>query len=226
MNGGPAMSETANKRIQSASPMHIVLVADDSGSMKGQPAADVTLGLQTWVLELQQATRGKKPYFRFSLIVFGSHAEIVAEAVSINDVDATSLELDGAGGTTDLAAALRLVDEVLLRDSAGEADCPPFVFLYTDGKPNDARAALEAAEQLKALRLPCGSPELIALGFGDADEALLRRMVSQPGFYKTCRDSAGLARLLPAVGTPTSVRGGPATVESFRRQIAEAETDI
>src|SRR5580658_2007633 len=135
------MSNQASTRIQSANPMHIVLLADNSGSLQGQPAKDVTEAVQTWILELQQATRGKKEYFKFSFITFGSSSEVIAAAVNVNDVDAATVVIDGNGGSTNMSAALIDARAVVTR-SAAPHHCPPFVFLYTDGQPDDPTAAL------------------------------------------------------------------------------------
>jgi uncharacterized protein YegL len=213
------MANQANLRIQTANPMHIVLLADNSGSLQGQPAADVSEAVQNWIYELQQATRGRKEYFRFSFITFGSASEIVAAAVNVNDVDAATVVIDGNGGSTNMAAALDDAGDVIQRNAAPH-HCPPFVFLYTDGNPDDAGAALSTAGRLKGLALPCGSPRIVALGFGSANDAFLRQVATSPEFYKRVTSSQDLMRLLPAIGTPTQ-RAGGSTVADFERQIAE-----
>jgi uncharacterized protein YegL len=215
----------ANKRIQTSSPMHMVLIADDSGSMEGEPAAAVTQGIQNWILELQSQTRGKKAWFRFTLIAFGTTAEILGEeACNINDVDPTSLKLQGTMNTTNMAAALDLAREVIARDGAKAKDCPPFVFVYTDGKVDDPEATIISANDLKSMFIPCGKPRLVTLGFGDADEAFLRQLATSPEFFKGVKDAKALARLLPAMGTPTQMKGS-GTVEAFEQQIAGSEPD-
>lgn len=214
------MSNQKSTRIQSSNPMHIVLLADNSGSLEGQPARDVTEAIQNWIYELQQVTRGKKEYFKFSFITFGSSADVIASGVNVNDVDAATVIIDGGGGTTNMAEAL-LTARTVIAQNAASHHCPPFVFLYTDGHPDDANAALVAASQLKTLNLSCGAPRIIALGFGTANDDLLRKIATSSEFYKRVANSQALMRLLPAIGTPTQ-RAGGSTVADFERQIAEA----
>jgi uncharacterized protein YegL len=213
------MSNHASTRIQTANPMHIVLLADNSGSLEGAPARDVTEAVQNWIYELQQATRGKKEYFKFSFITFGSASEVVAAAANVNDVDAATVVIDGGGGSTNMSAAFADASAVVARTAAPH-HCPPFVFLYTDGHPDDPAAALTAASALKGMSLPCGAPRVVALGFGTANDAFLRQVATSPEFYKRVANSQDLMRLLPAIGTPTQ-RAGGGTVADFERQIAE-----
>lgn len=207
-------------RIQGSNPMHMVLLADNSGSLEGRPAADVTEAVQNWIYELQQATRGKKEYFKFSLIRFGSLVEIIAGCVNVNDVDAATVIIDGQGGSTNMSDALTAALGVITEHAAPN-HCPPFVFLYTDGHPDDAGATLAASKQLKDVSLPCGTPRVVALGFGEANDELLRKIATSPEFYKRVASSQDLMRLLPAIGTPTQKAGG-GTVGDFERQISEA----
>ena len=212
-------ANVSSLRIQSANPMHIVLLADNSGSMAGPPAAQITEGVQNWIYELQMKTRGTRPYFSFSLVLFGSSSEIVADAVGINDVDPAAIVIDGQGGTTNLTLAL--VDAAgLVQRHAQAHHCPPFVFLYTDGNPDDVNAALAAADRLKRTPLPCGAARLVTLGFGTVNDQLLQRLATSPEFYKRVSNSEELSRLLPAIGTPTQKAGGGTVIE-FERQIAE-----
>src|ERR1700748_3843924 len=88
------------KSISSDHPMHIVLIADDSGSMAAKRdgrsgADDATEAIQNWVAELQLQTKGRKPYFRFTLISFGSAVDILAEAKDLNAIDVVDLPVDG-----------------------------------------------------------------------------------------------------------------------------------
>lgn len=214
------------KRICRDHPMHIVLLADDSGSMKGKPAQDVTLGIRTWLSELQAASAGgTKCYFLFSFVVFGSHARAIVSATNLNDIEPEEIAVEGASGKTNMAEALAVAREVLSADRSTPAFCPPFVFLYTDGHADDRDRALEQANLLKDMRLSCGTPQIVTLGFGDStDDDLLARLATSPELYKKTRDASELAMLLPAIGTPTTAGAG-ATVDAFRRRIAAARPE-
>lgn len=235
------MNESLAKRITRQSPIHIVLVADDSKSMAGDSAAAATKALQLWLNELCVAARGKMPYFRVSLVIFGSDAAILsdrdnkfrAENMDVLDVDLSGFSLNGTSGTTNLAAALRLVREILLRDGATASWCPPFVFVFTDGQPTDAgghptpeavQAALDEAARLKLLSLPNGSPFLVALGFGDAKDDFMRQLASKPSLYHRLPNAQALVNLLPSIGTPTVE--GRGTIAGFVEQIERASTGI
>lgn len=219
------MKDVLQKRITSKSPMHMVLVADDSGSMQGEPAAAATKAIHAWVNELYVATRGKKPYFRFSLVSYGSAPTIVAEALDVRDVEVKPFVLDGTSGRTNLIDALAAVRQILARDGATEEHCPPVVFLFTDGRPTDeqgtatpavASATIAEAQALKAMPLPCGSPFIVALGFGEASDTLLQQLASTPALYHRLPSAQALIALLPDIGTPTvGGEGDEGTVGRF-----------
>lgn len=217
------MAEIANKRICRAHPIHMVLAADDSASMAGRPAAEVTNGIRTWLTELQALSGGGvKSYFRFSFIVFGSHAQVVVHATDLNDIDPEAISIDGKRGSTNMTAALGLAQQALITDGSTASFCPPFVFVYTDGQPDDGTSALQAAYSLRQLDLPCGRPTIVTLGFGNSNDSFLQRVASFPELYKKTRDASELAMLLPAIGTPTARVGGQ-TVEEFRDRIARTQ---
>ncbi len=227
------MTEALEKRITRKSPMHIVLAADDSQSMKGASAEAATEAMHAWVNELHVKTRGKLPYFRFSLVLFGSNATIMAEGIDVRDVDIEGFRLDGSSGTTNVAAALREIQNVLRRDGATADFCPPFVFIFTDGKPTDKngrptpeaeREALDEAARLKLLSLPCGSPFIITLGFGEAKDDFLQQLASKPSLYHRLPNAQALIKILPSIGTPTVESNG--TIAGFVEQIEKAHTGI
>jgi uncharacterized protein YegL len=215
-----------SKQISSQHPMHILLLADDSESMAGEPADLATEAIQAWILELQLQCRGKKPWFRFSLVTFGSSAEAIARCLNVNDIDASGFALDGSSGTTDLAAALSVARELIESDGATDAHCPPFVFLFTDGRADDEVAALREAAWLKRMDLPCGAPRIVTLGFGGVDHAFLSQLATTHEFHKSLATPHDLVRLLPKMGTPTKRGRGNGTVDELEAQIAGPIMDI
>lgn len=221
------IQDVLSKRITRKSPMHMVLIVDDSGSMEGDPALQATNAIHAWVNELHVACRGTMPYFRFSLVSFGSNTHIIAENVNILEVDITGFILAGKSGTTQMATALNTARELLQRDNATASFCPPFVFLFTDGRPTNERGdptyeasqdTIQAASLLKALPRPCGSPFLITLGYGNVDDVYMRQLASAPNLYHRIPNMAALVKLLPMIGTPVVEGGG--TVGSFIEQIS------
>jgi Mg-chelatase subunit ChlD len=230
------MNDVLRKRITGKSPMHMVLIADDSGSMKGPPSAAATTAIHAWVNELYVKTRGRKPYFQFSLVSFGSIPTIVVEKTDVRDIDVTSFVLQGGSGYTNLADALATVRQILARDGATADHCPPFVFLFTDGKPTEpngqtsdaaAQAAQDAATALKMLPLPCGSPFVVALGFGNVSDSFLQQVASAPQLYHRIPNAQALIQLLPEIGTPTVEGAGEeGTVGAFLKQAGGGITDL
>lgn len=222
--------ESVQKQITGASPMHIVVVADDSGSMEtvgqdGKRAADhATMAIQDWVAELKLQTKGLKPWFKFTLMHFGSECGIDAEAAELNNIEVEEFQLDGTSGSTRMDLALMTVIDLLRRTPCKGTDCPPFVFLFTDGVPDAGyeQATLDAAAQLKSLSLPSGSPRLVTIGFGAMDAELLRQLATTPDFFKPIANSRDLVRMLPKMGTPTKRGGdGSGSVQAFEDQIAQ-----
>jgi uncharacterized protein YegL len=221
------MIDHYEKRICRVHPMHIVLLADDSGSMGGDPAHQVTMGVRTWLTELQAfSDGGTRCYFYFSLIVFGSYAKPVLVFQDLNNVEPEDLTIEGKSGSTALGAALAEARRLLAGDGSTDQFCPPFVFVYSDGYADDPEHAVREAQSLKSLALKCGSPSIVTLGFGQVDDTLMRQVASKPELYKRTQDAQELARLLPAIGTPTAGRGGGPTVASFVRSMGESELEL
>ena len=63
--------------------------------------------------------------------------------------------------------------------------------------------------------LPCGSPVVITLGFGSADDQLLTAIATAPALYHRLLDAHALISCLPDIGTPTVAEGDEGTVGAF-----------
>jgi hypothetical protein len=167
---------------------------------------------------------GKKPFFKFSFIVFGTSSDVFVEAADVNDIDPDKIVIDGEGGTTNLAAALEDA-RVLVEKHARPNHCPPFVFVFTDGCPSldgntsDEVNALSRGSALKSSALPSGSPRIVTLGFGDINDSFMARLATRPSFFKKVSNPDELIELLPSIGTPTQVDGRPPTVGSMETGI-------
>lgn len=223
---------TSVKRICTAHPMQLILIADDSDSMsdayqgiQGKKAKDVSEGIKNWLIQLRGQTRAIKPYFYFTLIVFGTDATVVVENKLINRIRPETIDLRGNSGATNLADALREAQGVLERSQHESYPvpysdfCSPFVFVYTDGEANQPIEAEKAARELRSLSLPCGSPQIVTLGFGDADHEFLERVASTREHYVDCGNSENVMRLLPRIGTPP--KAGAATEAGFAKGITD-----
>lgn len=191
-------------RVTSATPWHIVLVLDDSGSMSGQPSQDVNEAIKELISELVTASMGKKPYFKVSVVSFGSSYHTIAEAVSETDLekdlDAVA-NFGGNSGSTNAAAALDEAARILTSHPGQETDFEPFVFFLSDGYPDDNSEALKAAKKIKNLSLPPGAPRIVTLGFGSVDDSFMASIASNGELYKKLDSSEDIVKLLPAMGT-------------------------
>lgn len=192
-------------RVTSETPWHTVLVIDDSGSMEGQPVRDLNLALETMIAEMAMLAGGnKKPYFKVSIIKFGSMVEATAIAQSPADLEmqlSTVASFGAQSGTTNLAGALAEAASVLRNNPGAPTDYQPWVFLFSDGRPDDASAALQQAQQLKSLQIAAGSPFVVAFGFGDVDDGFMKQVCSNSEAYKRIASSADLLKVMPQIGT-------------------------
>src|SRR5262245_14869085 len=149
-------------RVTSNSPWHLVFVLDDSGSMSGTPANTLNRALDEMIEEMKLLSQGTKPYFKISVIVFGSNVSTIAEAESEQTLDKTKVTgFSGNGGSTNMAAALSEAASLLQRRPGTANDFDPYVFLLTDGQPDDRNAALNAAQAIKNMQVAAGKPRLI-----------------------------------------------------------------
>lgn len=201
-------------RVTSKSPWHIVLVLDDSGSMMGKPASDVNEAIGELIDTLVTTSMGQKPYFKVSVISFGSNFSTLAEAVPETDLDENKVaRFKGASGSTNIASALDEVARVLKANPGQANDFEPFIFVLSDGYPDDRPSALAAADRVKGLSLPSGTPRLITLGFGNVDHDFMQKVATNSELYKQLDESSDIVRLLPTIGTMGSSGGGAEKVE-------------
>lgn len=216
------------ERVTSATPWHVILVLDDSGSMAGEPARSLNAAVDGMFANMQAFSQGKKPYYRLTVVSFGSHPKVLAEAVSEQDIDIAAMtQFSGSSGSTDTAAALNKAIDVLRRNGGQPTDFTPYVFLMSDGVPDDDAAAVRAAETLKALEIPAGRPRLISIGTQEADEAFMKKIASSPELYVFC-DPETLKRLFPEIGTQVGglSGGGTAAMDQVIADAVEDTTDI
>jgi uncharacterized protein YegL len=204
------------ERITSNSPWHLVLVLDDSQSMAQSGASShLNQALDTLLEEMKLLSQGLKPYFKVSVIAFGSSTELIAEAESeqtINKGKITSFA--GTRGTTDMAGALRKAAEVLKRNPGKPTDFTPFIYLLTDGQPDNESAALAAAQEIHDLDIPAGKPHLCAIGLGNQVKMdFLERVASNSELARPLSNPGDIAKALPPVGTIVSSGGGAAVAD-------------
>jgi uncharacterized protein YegL len=203
------------QRVTSNSPWHLVFVLDDSGSMSGKPANKLNEGIGAMIEEMKLISQGTKPYFKLSVVVFGSRPEVLAEAQSEQTIDKTKItSFSGSRGNTDMAGALNETADILKRKPGNATDFDPYVFLLTDGQPDHEANALSAAQTLKNMEIAAGKPRLIAIGLGDnVNMSFLQQIASNPELAKHVDDPDELTRLFPMIGTVVTSAGGTQAVD-------------
>jgi len=194
------------EKITSRSPWHAVLVLDDSESMKGRKIETLNDAIGAMIDEMRLwSGGGQKPYFRVSVISFGSSATVLSEAVGEGAVDiarVTSLRADS--GTTNAAEALTKAIEVLERNPGEATHFEPFVFFFSDGRPDHRLRALDRGARLKSLRLASGEPRLITIGIGDADDGFMKELATVrhgEARYRRLNDADDIKYFFPTIGT-------------------------
>ena len=196
------------QRVRSDHPLQIVLIADDSGSMSGEPAESVTEGIRNFVTILQTFGKGEKNYFKLLFVKFGETPEVVHEFTPILDVDSNEIELSGNSGSTNMDLALELVaDKMDANRPQSELDVAPLVLLWSDGQ-NTGGDPLPAASRIKSMQCPCGqSPLFVTCGFGDADRGTLEALATSAEHYKELKSVEELVAFLGKVGGSLTAKG-------------------
>lgn len=197
------------ERVTSKSPWHVVFVLDDSGSMSGQPAIDLNEAMETMIEEMRLLSQGMKPYFKVSVVSFGSDSRILAKAQSEGQVDLNVVaKFSGNSGSTNAAAALSDAYNILAANGGEDSDFDPFVFFLSDGAPDNDQLALDAGQRIKTLSIPAGTPRIVTIGLGSPNDSFMGALASNPELYKRLQKSSEIKNLLPAVGTIAGTKAG------------------
>jgi uncharacterized protein YegL len=197
-------------RVTSNSPWHLVFVLDDSASMEGDPAAALNKALDMMIEEMKLISQGTKPYFKLSVISFGTKPHVIDEVASEQTIDKSKItSFSGSSGSTDMAAALAEAAAVLNRHPGKPTEFEPFVFMLTDGQPDSESAALSAAQAIRHMEVAAGKPRLIAIGLGPSvNMGFLQQVATNPELAKHLVDPTELTKFFPQIGTVVSSVGG------------------
>lgn len=170
--GGLASSSLASKlehlgvEVQSRSRIaEAYLLLDCSGSMAGSKLRDAVAGAQDFCAE---ATRSG---YRAGIIVFSDQARLICEATDDSSRATQQLSAVASGGSTNIADAILLGANVLLKNA--RAVRSGVLVLFTDGQPDNASAAIRAADDAKSRGI-----QIICRGTEDADREFLTRLAS------------------------------------------------
>lgn len=156
-----------------------VLVLDTSGSMDGAPIEQLNAGLQQFYADVLRDPMARVRV-EVAVITFGPVQVMQAFA----PVDQCAVEHLTAGGSTPLGAALDTALDVLeqrklLYKQSGIPYYRPWVFLITDGIPDDEDPWPEAAHRIKTLEAAKGV-SFFAVGVDEADMEVLNTLGSRP----------------------------------------------
>jgi uncharacterized protein YegL len=158
------------------------LVCDESGSMSGAPIDAINQSLP----ELHQEI-GSNPVVadktRFCLIGFSDHADVLLPLSDLSTV--TSMPKLSAGGGTNYEAAFDTLRKTIESDvtslkQQGNTVYRPAVFFLSDGHPN--RNNWQNAFQALTDANWRPRPNILAFGFGAADESVIRQVATTRAF--------------------------------------------
>ncbi|WP_375469414.1 VWA domain-containing protein [uncultured Nostoc sp.] len=152
----------------------VILLLDTSGSMSGQPIQELNRGLAAFkadVLKDSQASLSVE----VAMITFGPIVKLIQDFVTIDQFTSPILEV---GGLTPMGAAIEYALDFLENRKQTYKDngilyYRPWVFLITDGEPNDSwqLAAQRLREAEAQSRL-----SFFAVGVKDADMNILKQI--------------------------------------------------
>lgn len=151
-----------------------VLVLDVSGSMDGQPIQELNEGIRQYKDELASDSIASKRV-EVAIVTFGEDVRTVVDFTTAEGFEPPVL---GAAGMTPMGQAVdQAIDMVEARKQVykanGIAYYRPWIFLITDGGPNDAN--WERAAERAVLGDRAKSFAFFGVGIGEADMATLKR---------------------------------------------------
>ena len=158
------------------------LVCDESASMAGVPIDAINGSLPDLHAEI-----GSNPSVadktRFCMIGFSDDADVLLPLADLSDV--TAMPKLSANGGTNYKAAFEVLRRTIDSDvaslkGAGNVVYRPAVFFLSDGYPNDNHWQ----PAFQALTDPNWKyrPNVLAFGFGDADENIIRQVATTRAF--------------------------------------------
>ncbi len=195
-------------------PLPIFVLADTSGSMKGDKINELNLALRDMVSTLNgmDDIMGK---FQLSIIAFGGEEVRIIQPLS--DIDGLALEELTAAGRTPMGAAFECVSNMIEdRDVVSSRAYTPTIVLISDGLPTDCTEEMYHKknyfdwESLKMLHNGERSSKCqrLALGIGeDADIDMLKAFIDNPEVpvIKT-NDASGITKFFKWVTMSTVAR--------------------
>lgn len=194
-------------------PLPIFVLADTSGSMRGEKINELNLALREMLNALNAADdiRGK---FQLSVIAFGGEVKVLQP---IADIDGLVLTELSASGNTPMGQAFEMVCELIEdRDVVSSRAYAPTIVLISDGLPTDCTEEMYRRKNYfdwePLVNLHNGERsskcQRMALGIGeDADVDMLKSFIDNPEIpvIKT-KDASGIAKFFRWVTMSTVAR--------------------
>jgi uncharacterized protein YegL len=211
-------------RVESRHPWHVAFVIDDSASMAGNDGAkSVNEAMDILIEEMRSLSQGMRPYFKISVVSFGSAAQNLEVVKTEMEIDKDRLtRFDASSGSTNAAAALDHVYNILTANPGAPTDFEPFVFFLSDGAPDNEAMALTAGQRIKDLSLASGRPRIVTIGFGDVNDAFMKQLASNPELYVRLPNAQAVTKVLPPIGTYKGSSGA----EGVEAEIAKANQGV
>ena len=194
-------------------PLPIFILADTSGSMRGEKINELNLALREMLTALNEADdiRGK---FQLSVIAFGGEVRLVQP---LEDITGLSLSELTAAGNTPMGQAFETVQEMIEdREIVTSRAYTPTIVLISDGIPTDCSEEMYRRknyfdwEPLKSLHSGERSAKCqrLALGIGeDADTEMLKAFIDNPEVpVIRTKDASGIAKFFRWVTMSTVAR--------------------
>ena len=194
-------------------PLPIFILADTSGSMRGEKINELNLAIREMVSALNAADdiRGK---FQLAIIVFGGEVKILQELADVNDITLSELT---ASGNTPMGQTFELVKDMIEdRNVVSSRAYTPTIVLISDGIPTDCSEEMYRRknyfdwEPLKELHNGERSSKCqrLALGIGeDADIEMLKVFIDNPEIpVIRTKDATGITKFFRWVTMSTVAR--------------------
>lgn len=194
-------------------PLPIIVLADTSGSMRGNKIDELNLSLRDMVSTLRGADdiRGK---FQLAVVSFGEHVRLVQPLRDIEDIELPELS---ASGRTPLGQAIERVKEMIEdKEVISSRAYTPTIVLISDGMPTDCteemceRGNYSEWQPLRDLCTDGRSArcQRLALGIGeDADLNMLKAFIGNPSIpVIRVKDSSDILKFFRWVTMSTVAR--------------------
>lgn len=194
-------------------PLPIFVLADASGSMRGEKINELNLALREMLNALNAADdiRGK---FQLSVIAFGGKVKVLQP---LEDIDVLVLTELSAAGNTPMGQAFEVVLEMIEdRSVVSSRAYTPTIVLISDGLPTDCSEEMYRRKNYfdwePLINLHTGERsskcQRMALGVGDdADIEMLKTFIDNPEIpvIKT-KDASGITKFFKWVTMSTVAR--------------------